>query len=600
MQCPTVAETPPTSYSVPRTTTSGGNWCRAAAFYRAVLARDARQAEAWHGLGVLTCQAGDAGQAAIFIQHAIASQTQEPRFHYSLGNVFLQQGNTTAAAAAYQRTVQLAPAFSEAYHNLGVVYQTLGQWDGAAAAYETVLHLKPHDAEAHSNLGLVLKEQGRLEAAQTHCQAALSLQPDCAAAHHNLGLVYQAQGDLDAARQAYEAALRLHPDAPEVYNSLGRVSQTQGDLDAARRAYETALRLRPNFVEAHSNLGTLWQELGDLDAALAAYETALHYQPDHARAHFHRALVWLMQGNLAQGWPAYEWRWHIDPTPVPFPQPRWDGTSLRGKTILVSAEQGIGDEILFASCLPDLIAQADHCVIECAPRLATLFGRAFPTATVHGGRTPDRRWLATVPSIDVQIPVGSLPRYLRPTLDSFPVQNPYLRPDAARKARYQQHLAALGTGLKVGIAWRSRKNRHYDPCYTDLAQWQAVLAVPGVHFINLQYDDCAAERAAVRQQWGVTIHSWEEPDLFYDLDGTAALLAALDLIVAPDITTANLAGGLGQPIWQLRVFSGSWPAFGTDASPWFPSMRVFQQTRRGDWTSVLTQVAEALKTVVSG
>lgn len=571
----------------------------AAAFYRTVLARDDSQAEAWHGLGVLTCQAGDAVQAAVFIQHAITRQPQEPRFHYSLGNVLLHRGDAAAAAAAYERTVQLAPACVAAYHNLGVAYQALGQWDAAARAYETVLHCRPYDAAAHSNLGLVLKEQGRLEAAQTHCQAAIALQPDCAAAHHNLGLIHETRGDLEAARQACATALRYQPKAAEVYNSLGRISQRQGDFEAARQAYATAICLRPHFVEAHSNLGTLWQELGDLDAALAAYETALHYQPDYAKAHFHRALVWLMQGRLAQGWPAYEWRWQVDAAPDPFPYPRWDGTPLHGKTILVAAEQGIGDELLFASCLPDLIARAGHCVIECAPRLAALLARSFPTATVHGGRTADRRWLATVPPIDVQIPIGSLPHYLRPTLDSFPAHNPYLRPDATRKAQYQRRLTSLGPGVKVGIAWRSRKQRHGDPCYTDLAQWQPVLTVPGVHFINLQYDDPEAELAAVQQQWGVHIQSWAEPDLFYDIDGTAALLAALDLIVAPDMTTANLAGALGQPVWQLRVFSGSWPALGTDASPWFPSMRVFQQTRPGDWSGVLIRVAEALKAVVS-
>jgi tetratricopeptide (TPR) repeat protein len=540
---------------------------QAEALYRAILQQCPRHVEALYGLSILAAQVGQEALATTLLQQAVACQPGVPQFHNNLGVMLMRQGDLLAAAAAYRQALDLQPDSPEAHHNLGLVLQEQGDLEAARAAYEAALHLKPDYLEAHHNLGVVLQELGALDAALEHCQAVL----------------------------------HLHPALPEAHYNLGTVLQQQGNHAAATTAYHTALRLRPDYVEARINLGTALKDHGCLAAAAEAYTAALRQRPDDAGAHCNRAFVWLAQGKLTPGWEAYEWRWRTTQQyPRPFPQPRWDGTLLAERTLLVHAEQGVGDELLFASCLPEVVAQARHCIIECDPRLATLFARSFPTATVHGGRRDDLRWLAQHPPIDVQIPLGSLPRYRRPTLAHFPPQAAYLVPDPERLALWRQRLAGLGSGLTVGIAWRSRLlTARRRASYTSLTQWGALLTLPGIHWVNLQYDDCACELDEARQRWGVTIHTWEDMDLFHDLDGVAALMAALDLVIVPETAAAALAGSLGQPGWQFSLYNGKWDALGTAVSPWFPSMRVFRQPQRGDWQSVIQRAAAELTRLVT-
>ena len=443
------------------------------------------------------------------------------------------------------------------------------------------------------------QQAGRLDEAERLYRMALGWAPSCAEARHNLGVVYQAQGRLQEAIAAYREALRLQPDYAAAHYNLGVAWQAQGHLEAAVVAYQTVLGLAPDFVEAQHNLGMVRQAQGDLAAALASYEAVLRCLPDDPETQWNRALVWLAQGNLMQGWSAYEWRWRTSQAPRAFPLPFWHGASLDGRTLLVTAEQGLGDEILFASCVPDLLTQAGHCIVECDPRLGALFARSFPTATIVGAHRDERHWLTRVPPIDVHISAGSVPRYVRPTLDSFPPRPAYCLPDANRQTSYAQRLATLGPGLKVGIAWRSLKTRQETIHYPPLPQWGALLRLPGVHFINLQYDDPVAELHAAQQQWGVPIHLWNDLDLLGALDDVAALIAALDLVIGPDGTITALAGSLGRPVWRLTAAGGSWTSLGTTGCPWFPSMRVFCQTQSGIWDDVMTQVAAAIFTMAT-
>jgi hypothetical protein len=354
--------------------------------------------------------------------------------------------------------------------------------------------------------------------------------------------------------------------------------------------------LQPAYTRAAINLGTvLWQQ-GDATEALAAYQTALRLAPDDAGMHWNMALLRLSLGQLEVGWSGYEWRWQTGKQPQrAFPAPPWDGSPLTGQTILVHAEQGIGDELLFASCLPELLSQARQVIVECDPRLAALFTRSFPRATVYGAPRHDRQWLAQCPMIDVQLPMGSLPCHLRPTLGHFPCRPGYLRPDATQVHAWQCRLAPLGPGLRVGFAWRSVANRRHVPYYTQLQQWAAVLTVPGLHWVNLQYDDYTAELAAVAAQTGVPLHAWPELDTWHDVDGVAALIGALDLVIAPDTMVAQLASGLGVPVWRVSGYAASEMELGTGRSPWSPTLRSYRQERPGEWAGVLARLATDLR-----
>ena len=538
-----------------------GKCQQAEVFYRRILQRQPQHAEALHGLGLLAGQVGHYALAVTLIQQAIASHDSVPQFHNNLGIMLMRQGHLVAAATAYRQALQLRWHVPEVYHNLGLVLQEQGQLAEARTAYEAAVALRPDYVETHNNLGILLKELGDLDAALSHCEVVRRLQPTWPEAHYNLGTVLQARGEHAAAIAAYRATLQLQPE----------------------------------HVEARINLGTALKDLGCLAAAAESYTAALLLRPADADAHCNRAFVWLAQGKLAPGWEAYAWRWQTTQQyPRPFLQPCWVGTSLAERTLLVHAEQGVGDELLFASCLPEVVAQARHCVIECDPRLAALFARSFPTATVHGGRRNDLRWLAQQPPIDVQSPLGSLPRYVRPALAYFPPHGGYLLPAPECRALWRQRLAALGPGLTVGLSWRSRVSRSGSPYYTGLQQWEELLRLPGIHWVNLQYDNSMSELMAAQQRWGITIHTWEDLDVFHDLDGVAALMSELDLVIAHETMMAVLAASLGQPVWRLSICTRDWDALGTDMLPWFPSMRLFRQPRPGDWQSVMQRVATEL------
>jgi Flp pilus assembly protein TadD len=539
----------------------------AARLYQRLLEQQPQHAEAYHGLGVVASQSGQHAKAVALLRHAVALRPEVASLHHDLGTALLRQGEVNAAGESYR----------------------------------LALRLQPNNAEAHNSLGNVLHLQGHLAAARLQYQEAIRLQPDCLKAHNNLGLLLKQQGHLAAARAQFDRALQLAPQVAEMHHNLGLVCVAQEDLPAATAAFVAALRLRPRYAEAYNSLGSVLQAQGDLPGALSAYQKALALQPDYADAQWNLALARLPYGDLRQGWPAYEWRWRTIAEPRAFPYPAWDGSTLTNATLLIHAEQGIGDELLFATCFPEVMAKARHVVIECAPRLASLLQRAYPPATVVAGRRlhDDLLWLQQLPSIDVQIATGSLPRYVRATLAQFPPRPGYLVPDAARQAVWRQRLTALGPGMLVGIAWRSRVARRGSSYYTSLEQWGAVLQSPGIHWVNLQYDDSVPELNAAQQRWGITIHTWNDLDLFHDFEGVAALMSCLDLIIAPATTTAVLAASLGQPVWRLSTYNRDWEVLGTDVVPWFPSMRLYRPPQPGDWRQVLARVADDLRHLVT-
>ncbi|MGE3536951.1 MAG: tetratricopeptide repeat protein [Candidatus Tectimicrobiota bacterium] len=522
-----------------------------------------------------------------------AAELEEARQAY-------EAGQWSRAEHLCRQLLVRAPRTVEALQLLGMLAHTQGRHALALVYLKHALALQPACGALHRCLGMVYCALDRLAEAEQHYQWAQRADPTDAEIANNLGVVRHLQGELDGAVEAYRAALQYRPTFAEAARNLGTALQAQGHLAQASAAYRTALALQPDFASAHNNLAGVLQEQGQPEAALAHYEAAIRLEPQSPRAQWNRALLWLAQGNLQQGWPAYEWRWQgLQPLRT-WPVPRWDGTPLGQRTLLVWAEQGLGDEILFASCFPSLLAQGGHCVLECEPRLAPLFARSFPSATVVGSRRDACHWLQGVPAPDVQIPAGSLPGYLRPDLESFPTQAGFLRPDPAYVQQYQQRLQALGPGLKVGISWRSAVlTPQRSPYYTALEQWQSILSTPGVHFVNLQYGQCAAELHMAQTHWGVTLHTWDDLDLSHDLDQLAGLMSALDLVLAPDNAVTALAGSVGQTVWRLTVAGGAWDRLGTTHSPWFPSLRAVMQQHWGVWDDVLDRIASALASAVA-
>ena len=539
---------------------------------------------------------GDLAAAEAMYRKALALAPHHAPAHYLLGGLLGQTGRLDPARAALEAAVRLDPAYAPAWVDLGHVRRLQGNPDEACAAYRRAVAVAPSYALAAVSLGELLLEQGDAEGAAAAFEPALETPAD-ARAVKGIVKALERLGRAADARRRCEAVLAREPDHAEAHASFGYLLlKREYDPRAALHHLEAAAALRPNDAEVHANRGIALHDLARFDAALAAYETALAIDPEFAIARFHRSLALLIQGEFGLAWPDYELRLISEDTVRrSFPFPRWQGEDLTGKTLLVTAEQGIGDEIMFASCLPDVIGRAGHVIVECSEKLAPIYGRSFPAATVRGGsQLEDTEWVKTLGNVDCTCPVGSLPLYLRPSRASFPRHSGYLRAHPALCQEYQERLAALGPGLKVGLSWRggTDKTRRALRSLT-LEELLPVLSTPGVQFVDLQYDDASAEIETLRARHGRIVHHWR--DALVDYDRTAALVSALDLVLSVCTAVIHLGGALGKPVWVMAPFVPEWRygAHGEDMA-WYPSVRILRQSEPKRWEPVIRRVCAEL------
>jgi hypothetical protein len=338
-------------------------------------------------------------------------------------------------------------------------------------------------------------------------------------------------------------------------------------------------------------------DLGEFAEAMERIDSVLRIEPQFAQAHAAKALGLLRRREFASGWAEYEWRDHdagrADAGAYAYPE--WDGTAMPDGTLLVCAEQGLGDQVMFASCIGDLLAIAPCCVIECDPRLTQLFARSFPLARVYGQRRKFAQpWLEQGVTPSASTRLGSLPLRFRRREEDFPRRNAYLVADPARIASWTHALEALGPGVKVGISWRggSATTRRATRSIA-LVEWLPILSCPGMHFVSLQYGDCAQEIAAASAAAGIPIHHWDTA--IKDYDETAALLCALDIVISVQTSVVHLAGALGKPVWVLLPRIAEW-RYGESGETmlWYSSARLFRQTSTGRWHDLIGQIRKAL------
>lgn len=400
--------------------------------------------------------------------------------------------------------------------------------------------------------------------------------------------------DYHAARALAEAALAREPGGFEPQLLLGRAFQKLHDPVRAMALFDAALAQRPEDAELRDFRGALLQETGRLDQACAEFARALELRPGFALAAFHLGMARLLAGDYERGWAGYELRrLSAGYETLASGRPRWDGAPLAGRTLLVAREQGLGDEIMFASLLPELAAQAGRLVVECDPRLVPLFRRSFPSATVFGtpagGALPDAIAQA---GIDFAIEVGSLSALLRRRAADFPRHAGYLRADPARVRHWRAQLDALGAGPKIGIAWTGGVRRTRRELRSmDLGELLPLLRLPGARFVSLQYTPGAQrELEALRARHGIEVAHW--PEAIADYEETAALVCALDGVASVCTAVVHLAGALGRRALVMAPVSPEW-RYGIhgETMPWYPSVRVFRQPSYGAWEPVVAAVA---------
>jgi tetratricopeptide (TPR) repeat protein len=525
-----------------------------------------------------------------------------------------RRGDIVRASQLSLDAVNADETNAKAFHVLAMGLERMGHMHKALVTYERAFELDPEDPELLINLGLTAWNLKLTEGAAKMFALYIAARPDSPLGYNNLGSVQSDLGQTDTAIETLRNAIFRMPEESILWNSLATVLAEEGRAQESLIFYEEAIRLDPEFPRLYHNIGYAYSHLGMLGEALAAYDKALSRIVDPAErlesAHS-RAVCLMGMGALEEGFAEFEIRnnqrfrayvHHMLKAPI------WKGEELCGKRILIAGEQGLGDEFMFANILPDVqnaVGPDGKLQIAVDPRLVTLFQRSFPKAEV--GSYDDRtlidkdgnkalrfvKFALENGEPDFWAPMGTPLHVFRKSISDFPHQA-FLTPDPNRVNTYRETLAGFGPGPKIGICWRSMmlgaKRAKY---FSALELWGPILKTPGVTFVNLQYGDCADELARACAMHGVDIKVIDGLDLKDDIEGSAALSAALDLVISAPTAAAATAGSVGTEVWFLTA-GRTWPQLGTDEYPWYRKSHVFSPEKFGDWTELMPRVGEAL------
>lgn len=479
---------------------------------------------------------------------------------------------------------------------LGNALRRLGQASEAIAVFERLLKLGVPDPPMLFDVGNLAQSLDLLPSAENIFATYIQMRPDDHTGYMSLGAVKRLLGKYDEAIDLLTLAIKSNESESVLWETLADVVAEARGIDSAAPFFEEAIRLKPDFGAAYANFGMAYSAEGRFSTALPYLERAAQLLDDNANTHFSLATALTGAGDVKRGMKEYLWR--LDrrrPDSVVFTHglPRWQGEDIADKTILICDEQGIGDAMIFAQCVPDMIARAKHCIVECDHRLVSLFARSFPEATIHrhvtfkvnGKLHRHYKYLEELPEQpDIAIEAGTLPLFIRPDIDSFRVEPGYLKPDPGRVAFWRQRFAAVGSGLKVGICWSGgfitpiRKR-----WYLSLDELAPLLNVEGVDYINVMYVKQKDAIAKAGQELGVIIHDWDDIDRKTDIDEAFAYTAPLDLVISVSSSPSAIAGALGVPTIELQFARDRWMLGTDDQKPLFKNTRVYVPESFNDW-----------------
>ena len=507
-------------------------------------------------------------------------------------SVLYNQGQFSAAVEQAQVLTNKYPEAFIFWNILGASAIKIGILDQAIEAFKKVISLKPDYVDAYSNLGVALQDQGNIDKAIEAYNKAISLKPDYAIAYSNLGNAYKEQGKLHKAIDAYNRAISLKPDYSDSYYNKGVTLQDQGKLDEAIDAYNKAISLKPDYAQCYNNMGNAFRAQGKLEKAIESYRNSFFLKPNHAEAHNNLSLTLLNSGKIKEGLDEHEWRWKTADglsQQRHFLQSMWDGkTSLKNKKILLWCEQGIGDTIKWSSCLPFITSRAKHCIVECQEKLVPLLQRSFPNVEI---KAEDRSLDSERQDFDLHLPMGSLYKHFIDEIMQNAKPHAYLVPDSERVKFWRKRLRSVGKGPYIGISWKSSVvSPHRLQHYPSISEWSPVLKVPDVTFINLQYTDYVDDIAKVQDEFGVSVHNFEDIDQYNNIDEVAALCSALDMVVSVKSTVPLISAALGTltklPSWKQSVWNN---ILHNPVGPW---INIYERNTWEPWDNVLSLIAK--------
>ncbi len=521
--------------------------------------------------------------------------------HNNVGIALQSMGKLEEALEAYRRAINAKASFAEPYSNMAVALINLNRNEDAIPILRKALEIRPNFPEVYNNLGNALQSSGNIDGAITCFRQAIAQRPEFAEAHSNLGNALQACSRFDEAIVACRQALAIRPEFPDALNNLGISLQAQGHIYEAAEFLRRAIAGRAEFPEAHSNLGVSLQCAGRLAEAEQSYRHSITLRPAYAEAHFNLSLILLLTAQWAEGWKEYEWRWKVPSFPSlrrTFKKPMWDGSAPptpaleAGNTVLLHAEQGIGDTIQFIQFVPLVKRLGWRVVLECQSELRRLFD---PSAGDLGVSFLGERLSADgrgLPPFDLHLPLASLPFALGihdPKLADR-LRNPYLKADPRLAARWKDLTDAPGK-LKVGLVWAGSPTHKDDLNRSVTLDLYKSLVRPNVKFFSLQLGKASQQAKTPPEGMDLV----DLTDRIGDFADTAALISHLDLIVTVDTAVGHLGGAMAKPTFVLIPFMPDfrWTMNGQD-TPWYTTLRLFRQSTRGDWPGVMSRINAAL------
>jgi tetratricopeptide (TPR) repeat protein len=593
-----------------------GDLVNARRIYAEILQQDPNDFDALHLAGVAEAQVGSAPAAVALLQRAVELEAGNAIVRTNLALAFHAAGQREAALASLDVAIALDPSFADAHYNRGNLLMELGRYERSVHAYDQALSLNPRSALAYTNRGRAQEALDLTDLAlQSHRQATAT-DAGCAIAHLNLAnllarldrrdeamagyeraLVCDRQlgdahrgraallwrcGRLEDALLGYVAAAAAMPTDGSVRTERGNLSLVLGRLTDALQSFDEALAIEPESVEAHNGRGIALIRLGRVSEALPSLDRAIMLNGEYAEAHFNRSCALLAIGNYHRGWREHEWRWRASNTTSiaerrSFEEPLWLGAeSLSGKTILLHAEQGLGDTLQFCRYVPRVAQLGAQVIVEVQPPLAgVLAGLAGASRIVPRGEP--------LPSFDFQCPMMSLPLAFETTLESIPQATGYLAADRSRVEAWRMQLGVKASA-RVGLAWRGSPTNGNDR-QRSIRLADLVSHLPREYrYFGLHKDVDEEERAVLASNPWVS-------NLAADFSDTAAICACLDLIITVDTSIAHLCGALGLRTWVLLCHAADWRwLLHRNDSPWYPSIRLYRQVSAGDWPEVFGRV----------
>jgi len=499
-----------------------------------------------------------------------------------------EEGNLLQAELFYSQILEESPGHAAAHNLLGVLKFKRGDVDEAFAHFDSALQVQPSFADAFNSRGNAFRDLGRNDEALRSFESGLKVAPGNSDLLYNRGILLQQFGRHAEAAADLRKALVADPSDPDVLCDLAVSLRAFGEDDEALELLRRALRKKPDHAQALSNSGNALLALGRTAAAIESHHAAVAVDPGNADIRLNLAIAELSAGDWQSGWRNYAWRHgakQFHGRFRDFSQPLWQGDfALSGRTILLHAEQGFGDTIMFARYAPRVSALGATVILDVQPRLKRLFeGFEGVAQVIASGET--------LPEFDCQCPLPGLPLAFATTPATVPGGFPYLSATAAAREKWRKRLSG-GKALRVGIVWSGSREYAKDRARSSaLRDLLPIFAVSGAHFISLQ-KDVDAEDAALLSSFGVDNTGPEQED-FYD---AAGLVAEMDLVISVDTAIAHLAGAMAKNVWLMLAFAPDWRWMRErESSPWYPATRLFRQEKRTEgWTNAVRRIAEAL------